>query len=62
MEPRYLGRRQVTHVILCRPCGSTDARAGAGGGLAGTKIQKEIRRLVEAGYECWRGMVGPATN
>jgi hypothetical protein len=35
-----LGRRSVTHVIL----GTTSAQGGAGGGLAATKIQKEIAR------------------
>lgn len=34
----HLGRRQVTHVILGRP-------AGGGGGLAGTKLQKEIQNV-----------------
>ncbi|EMD66698.1 hypothetical protein COCSADRAFT_85344 [Bipolaris sorokiniana ND90Pr] len=33
-----LGRRIVTHVIL----GTINARGGAGGGLAATKLQKEI--------------------
>ncbi|KAH3990181.1 hypothetical protein HBH70_128810 [Parastagonospora nodorum] len=33
-----LGRRSVTHVIL----GTANLRGGAGGGLAATKIQKEI--------------------
>jgi hypothetical protein len=36
-----LGRRSVTHVIL----GNTHGKGGAGGGLAGTKIQKEISRV-----------------
>ncbi|KAK5119252.1 hypothetical protein LTR85_007866 [Meristemomyces frigidus] len=35
-----LGRRTVTHVILGRP----NSSGGCGGGLSGTKIQKEIRR------------------
>ncbi|KAI8938936.1 hypothetical protein NX059_004789 [Plenodomus lindquistii] len=35
-----LGRRSVTHVIL----GTSSTRGGAGGGLAATKIQKEIAR------------------
>jgi len=35
-----LGRRSVTHVIL----GTTASSGGAGGGLAGSKIQKEIAR------------------
>lgn len=38
-----LGRRSVTHVILGK---HNDGRgAGAGGGLAGSKIQKEISRV-----------------
>lgn len=38
-----LGRRSVTHVIVGKP---NDGRgAGAGGGLAGSKIQKEIQRV-----------------
>lgn len=36
-----LGRRSVTHVIL----GNTVSKGGAGGGLAGSKIQKEISRV-----------------
>ena len=35
-----LGRRSVTHVIL----GTVSGNGGAGGGLAATKIQKEISR------------------
>ncbi|KAF2027923.1 hypothetical protein EK21DRAFT_70945 [Setomelanomma holmii] len=35
-----LGRRSVTHVLL----GTTNMHGGAGGGLAATKIQKEIAR------------------
>ncbi|KAI7212728.1 hypothetical protein KC333_g6966 [Hortaea werneckii] len=35
-----LGRRSVTHVII----GKTSAQGGCGGGLAGSKIQKEIAR------------------
>ncbi|KAI1778333.1 hypothetical protein F4818DRAFT_297922 [Hypoxylon cercidicola] len=38
----HLGRRQVTHVILGRPAGGT---GGAGGGLAGGKLQREIQRV-----------------
>lgn len=38
----HLGRRQVTHVILGKPSGPS---AGAGGGLAGGKLEKEIRRV-----------------
>ncbi|OTB09137.1 hypothetical protein M426DRAFT_316427 [Hypoxylon sp. CI-4A] len=37
-----LGRRQVTHVILGRPAGGS---RGAGGGLAGGKLQKEIQKV-----------------
>ncbi|KAL9591425.1 MAG: hypothetical protein Q9179_007733 [Wetmoreana sp. 5 TL-2023] len=39
-----LGRRSVTHVILGRPNGAAHGN-GAGGGLAATKIQKEIQRV-----------------
>ena len=39
-----LGRRSVTHVILGTPNGSAQGN-GAGGGLAATKIQKEIQRV-----------------
>jgi hypothetical protein len=35
-----LGRRTVTHVVL----GTVSTRGGVGGGLAATKIQKEIAR------------------
>lgn len=38
----HLGRRRVTHVILGRPAGSGQ---GAGGGLAGSKLEKEIQRV-----------------
>ncbi|KAI1344750.1 hypothetical protein F5Y15DRAFT_3556 [Xylariaceae sp. FL0016] len=37
----HLGRRQVTHVIIGRPAG----KGGAGGGLAGGKLQKEITKV-----------------
>jgi len=36
-----LGRRSVTHVIL----GAPTAHSGSGGGLAASKIQKEIARV-----------------
>lgn len=36
----HLGRRRVSHVIVGRPTGSSH---GAGGGLAGTKLEKEIK-------------------
>ncbi|KAL8949397.1 MAG: hypothetical protein Q9222_004498, partial [Ikaeria aurantiellina] len=39
-----LGRRSVTHVILGTPNGAARGN-GAGGGLAATKIQKEIQRV-----------------
>ncbi|RDL37860.1 BRCT protein [Venustampulla echinocandica] len=45
----HLGRRDVTHVILGRPSGSQ--RSGAGGGLAGTKLQKEIKRVGGCGLK-----------
>ncbi|KAK2034657.1 BRCA1 C terminus domain-containing protein [Colletotrichum zoysiae] len=38
----HLGRRQVTHVIVGRPAG---VGAGAGGGLASGKLDKEIRKV-----------------
>ncbi|KAL8787295.1 MAG: hypothetical protein Q9213_002286 [Squamulea squamosa] len=41
-----LGRRSVTHVILGTPNGAgVGGGKGAGGGLAATKIQKEIMRV-----------------
>lgn len=43
-----LGRRSVTHVILGTP--SSHAH-GAGGGLAGGKIEKEIRRVGGCGVK-----------
>jgi hypothetical protein len=45
----HLGRRSVTHVILGRPSGV--AGLGAGGGLAGNKIEKEIRRVGGCGVK-----------
>ncbi|KAK4230248.1 hypothetical protein QBC38DRAFT_441121 [Podospora fimiseda] len=45
----HLGRRQVTHVILGKP--ANGPRSGAGGGLAGGKIEKEIRRLGGCGVK-----------
>ncbi|KAM7198025.1 hypothetical protein V8F33_005292 [Rhypophila sp. PSN 637] len=44
----HLGRRQVTHVILGKPSGPT---GGAGGGLAGGKLEKEIRRIGGCGIK-----------
>lgn len=46
-----LGRRTVTHVIIGANCG----RGGAGGGLAGSKIQKEIAKIGGKGVK----FVGP---
>ncbi|KAL8418039.1 hypothetical protein RB594_001592 [Gaeumannomyces avenae] len=43
----HLGRRQVTHVILGRPA----AAVGAGGGLAGGKLEKEILRTRGCGIK-----------
>ncbi|KAK3403060.1 hypothetical protein B0T20DRAFT_474857 [Sordaria brevicollis] len=44
----HLGRRQVTHVILGKPNGRN---TGAGGGLAGGKLEKEIRRVGGCGVK-----------
>lgn len=44
----HLGRRQVTHVILGKPSGNG---TGAGGGLAGGKLEKEIRRIGGCGVK-----------
>lgn len=44
----HLGRRQVTHVILGKPSGGG---IGAGGGLSGTKLEKEIRRVGGCGVK-----------
>lgn len=46
-----LGRRSVTHVIL----GTGAGQGGAGGGLSGSKIQKEIARVGGKGVK----FVGP---
>ncbi|KZZ88088.1 brct domain containing protein [Ascosphaera apis ARSEF 7405] len=43
-----LTRRKVTHVIIGRP---NEIGRGAGGGLASTKIDKEIRRKCSAGVK-----------
>jgi hypothetical protein len=45
----HLARRQVTHVILGKPIGSENT--GAGGGLAASKIQKEIKRVGGCGVK-----------
>lgn len=45
-----LGRRSVTHVILGRPNGCRSG-PGAGGGLAASKIQKEIKRVGGCGVK-----------
>jgi hypothetical protein len=45
----HLGRRQVTHVILGKPNGAGET--GAGGGLSGTKIEKEIKRVGGCGVK-----------
>ncbi|KAM0420837.1 hypothetical protein ACHAPT_011367 [Fusarium lateritium] len=44
----HLGRRRVTHVILGRPDGGL---AGAAGGLAGSKLEKEIRKVGGCGVK-----------
>ena len=47
-----LGRRSVTHVILGRPNSTVSgAVPGAGGGLAASKIQKEIARVGGCGVK-----------
>ncbi len=45
----HLRRKQVTHVILGKPSGTQGY--GAGGGLAGAKIEKEIRRVGGCGVK-----------
>ncbi|PBP16040.1 BRCA1 C Terminus domain-containing protein [Diplocarpon rosae] len=45
----HLGRRQVTHVILGKPSGTLGM--GAGGGLSGTKLEREIRRVGGCGVK-----------
>jgi hypothetical protein len=45
----HLGRRQVTHVILGKPNGGRGS--GAGGGLAGSKLDKEIKRFGGCGVK-----------
>ncbi|KAL2157338.1 hypothetical protein VTH06DRAFT_6156 [Thermothelomyces fergusii] len=44
----HLGRRQVTHVILGKPSGPN---GGAGGGLAGGKLEREIKRVGGCGIK-----------
>ncbi|KAB5572714.1 hypothetical protein GE09DRAFT_681613 [Coniochaeta sp. 2T2.1] len=44
----HLGRRQVTHVILGRPAA---VGHGAGGGLAGGKLEREIRKVGGCGIK-----------
>ncbi|CAJ2502853.1 Uu.00g102470.m01.CDS01 [Anthostomella pinea] len=44
----HLGRRKVTHIILGRPAGG---KGGAGGGLAGGKLQKEIQKVGGCGVK-----------
>ncbi|KAI1365732.1 BRCA1 C terminus domain-containing protein [Xylaria arbuscula] len=41
----HLGRRKVTHVILGRPAAGAYGSGGAGGGLAGGKLQREIAKM-----------------
>ncbi|KAM5352479.1 hypothetical protein ACJ41O_005202 [Fusarium nematophilum] len=61
----HLGRRRVTHVILGRPAGGHGGAGGAGGGLAGGKLDKEIRKtggcgVKFVGAEWYRVSPGPA--
>lgn len=44
----HMGRRHVTHVILGTPGGQG---IGAGGGLSGTKLEKEIKRVGGCGVK-----------
>ncbi len=44
----HLGRRQVTHVIVGKPAGTG---TGTGGGLAGGKLEKEIRHVRGCGIK-----------
>jgi len=44
----HLGRRKVTHVIVGRPTG---LKKGAGGGLAGGKLDKEIKKMGGVGVK-----------
>lgn len=46
----HLGRRRVTHVIIGRPAGG-GAAPGTGGGLAGSKLDKEIKKIGGAGVK-----------
>jgi hypothetical protein len=46
----HLGRRQVTHVILGKPS-TPNTNSGAGGGLAGGKLDREIRRVGGCGVK-----------
>jgi hypothetical protein len=45
----HFGRRQVTHVILGKP--NSAPGTGAGGGLSGSKLEKEIRRVGGCGVK-----------
>ncbi|KAL6865933.1 hypothetical protein ACO1O0_002032 [Amphichorda felina] len=47
----HLGRRKVTHVILGRPASSGHGASGAGGGLAGGKLEREIRKVGGCGIK-----------
>lgn len=44
----HLGRRRVTHVILGRP---GTVGTGAGGGLAGGKLEREVKRVGGCGVK-----------
>jgi hypothetical protein len=46
----HLSRRLVTHVVLGKPV-TAGTSGGAGGGLAGGKLEKEIRRLRGCGVK-----------
>ncbi|KYK60412.1 hypothetical protein DCS_01549 [Drechmeria coniospora] len=52
MTSLHLGRRTVTHVILGRPVGHANGNdRGAGGGLAATKLDKEVRKMRGCGVK-----------
>jgi hypothetical protein len=51
---QHLGRRKVTHVIVGKPvaaAGGGEGRVGCGGGLAGGKLEKEIKTVAGAGVK-----------
>jgi hypothetical protein len=47
----HLGRRQVTHVVLGKPCNIKAIGDGAGGGMAASKTEREIRKVGGCGIK-----------